>query len=237
MRRISAMTAFLSGIASLLVVTLVTVAPLEASEVDVRLRLPMRARLDLTDRESLVPLPFIIITQEGEARLGTDFDVLAEFRRYLLKILRRDTKLKIIESGPIDFPTYDLELLSRDEDFWRMVGERNQADLVLTGSIDFDVQDRSGYRTEEYTSPFDGRTYYRQVLVEQTGFEFDILVFVFDGKTGELLHSDNFKDFKRFDAEDADIMQGMFSNLYALEDRLLGIFIQKEIEVSRTLFQ
>ncbi len=85
------------------------------------------------------------------------------------------------------------------------------------------------------TSPFDGRTYYRQVLVEQTGFEYDILVMVFDGKTGELLYEDNFKDFKSFEGEKADPLRGMFENLYALEDRLVGIFVEKEVEASRTL--
>ena len=44
---------------------------------------------------------------------------------------------------------------------------------MLSGSIDFDVEDKAGYKTEEYTSPVDGRTYYRQVLVESTGFVFN----------------------------------------------------------------
>ena len=110
-----------------------------------------------------------------------------------------------------------------------------QADLILTGSLDFDIQDRSGYRMEEYTSPFDGRLYYRQVLVEQTGFEYDIVVRVFDGKTGEQLYVDNFKDFKSFEGERADPLVGMFENLYALEDRLLGIFVQKKVGATRAL--
>lgn len=209
----------------------------EAGPVEVRLKLPVRARLDLTNRHSLLPAPFIVVSQEGEGGLkGTNIDVQREFERYLNKILRRETDLRIIESGPVDYPTYDLQMLARDAEFWRVLGERTQADLILVGSLDFDIQDRSGYRTEEYTSPFDGRTYYRQVLVEQTGFEYDIVVQVFDGRTGEMLYTDNFKDFKSFEGERADPLQGMFENLYALEDRLLGIFTQKEIEATRTLF-
>ena len=126
-------------------------------------------------------------------------------------------------------------MLARDADFWKVIGERTQADLILVGSLDFDIQDRSGYRTEEYVSPFDGRTYYRQVLVEQTGFEYDIVVRVFDGKTGEQLYTDNFKDFKSFEGERADPLVGMFENLYALEDRLLGIFVQKRVAATRLL--
>jgi len=207
-----------------------------AGTVEVRLTLPVRARLDLANRDSVLPAPFIVVRQEGEGRIeGSNIDVQQEFQRYLLKILRRDTDLTIVESGPIDYPTYDLRMLARDADFWRVIGERTQADLILVGSLDFDIQDRSGYRTEEYISPFDGRTYYRQVLVEQTGFEYDIVVRVFDGQTGEQLYTDNFKDFKSFEGERADPLVGMFENLYALEDRLLGIFVQKRVAATRLL--
>ena len=228
-----ALAGLLTGFMSLL-----AVAPATADgTVEVRLKLPMRARIDLAGRDTLLPAPFLVVSQEGEGRIeGTDIDVQGEFERYLNKVLRRETDLRIVEAGRVDYPTYDLEMLSRDEDFWRSLGERTQADLILAGTLDFDIQDRSGYRTEEYTSPFDGRTMYRQVLVEQTGFEYDIVVMVFDGKTGELIYNDNFKDFKSFEGEQADPLQGMFENLYALEDRILGVFTQKDVEVARVLF-
>lgn len=221
---------------SILILLILLCSPLLAKKVDVRLTLPVRARLDLTNKSTLVAAPFIVVRQEGEGRLrGSNVDVQVEFERYLIKILKRETDLKILEPGPIDYPTFDLRMLARDADFWRMIGERTQADLILTGSLDFDIQDRSGYRMEEYVSPFDGRTYYRQVLVEQTGFEYDIVVRVFDGETGEQLYTDNFKDFKSFEGERADPLLGMFENLYALEDRLLGIFVQKKIGATRVL--
>ena len=228
-----ALAGLLTGFMSLL-----AVAPATADgTVEVRLKLPMRARIDLAGRDTLLPAPFLVVSQEGEGRIeGTDIDVQGEFERYLNKVLRRETDLRIVEAGRVDYPTYDLEMLSRDEDFWRSLGERTQADLIFAGTLDFDIQDRSGYRTEEYTSPFDGRTMYRQVLVEQTGFEYDIVVMVFDGKTGELIYNDNFKDFKSFEGEQADPLQGMFENLYALEDRILGVFTQKDIEVARVIF-
>ena len=216
---------------------LAAVPALAGGPVEVRLKLPVRAKIDLQGRSTLLPAPFVVVSQEGEGRVrGSDLDIQKEFERYIEKVLRRETDLKIVESGPLDYPTYDLEMLSRDTAFWKAVGERTQADLILAGSLDFDIQDRSGYRTEEYISPFDGRTYYRQVLVEQTGFEYDIVVMVFDGKTGELEYTDNFKDFKSFEGERADPLRGMFENLYALEDRMLGVFVQKEVEASRLLF-
>ena len=232
------------GIASLLIrslgamaLILLPSAGLHADKVEVRLRLPVRARIDLMDRRTVTVTPFLVLSQEGSESIERrGVDVEKEFDRYIRRLIRRNTRLKIIESGPVDYPSYDLEQLAEDVDFWRYIGERTQADLIVSGSLDFDVQDRSGYRTEEYVSPFDGRTYYRQVLVEHTGYEYDIVMQVYDGQTGELLHGDNFKDFRQFEAERADPLAGMFENLYALEDRIAGVFTQKWVEASRILF-
>lgn len=229
-------TGALAGVAALLVLA-GWPSPVPAGTVEVKLTLPVRARLELAGRKTIAPVPFVMVSREGEGRFrGRDIDVQKEFERYLVKLLRRETDLKILEPGPVDLPTYDLEMLARDALFWRALGDRLDVDLILSGSLDFDIQDRSGYRTEEYVSPFDGRTYRRQVLVEETGFEYDIVMQVYDGRTGKLLYSDNFKDFKQYQGESADPLAGMFQNLYALEDRIVGIFAQKRVEASRVLF-
>lgn len=211
--------------------------PVLAGTVEVNLTLPVRARIDLEDRRTIGITPFQVVSREGaETELRRDVDVQREFERYLGRLIQRNTRLQIIEPGPVEFPTFDLQLLSRQQDFWASVGERSGADLLLTGSLDFDVQDRSGYRREEYISPYDGRTYYRQVLVEQTGFEYDIVLQVYDGRTGEILYADNFKDFKQFEGNQADPLRGMFENLYALEDRIANVFVQRTVETSRVLY-
>ncbi|HYL06117.1 MAG TPA: flagella assembly protein FlgT middle domain-containing protein [Thermoanaerobaculia bacterium] len=224
---------------SWLIVTLccLAAAPLSAGSVEVKLKLPQRARLNLQGRKTIAVTPFVVVSKEGESKVqGKNIDVQKEFGRYLFKVLRRETELKVLDSGPVEFPTYDLEQLPRQVDFWRAIGERTNADLILTGGIDFDIQDRTGYRTEEYSSPYNGQQYYRQVLVEQTGFQYDILMQVYDGKTGQLLYQDNFKDFQNFQGQRADPMAGMFENLASLQDRILNVFTLKEIEASRILF-
>ena len=211
--------------------------PADAGQVDVQLRLPVRARLNLEDRKTVSVAPFIVVSQEGEeSAIHRGVDIQKEFERYLKRLIRRNTHLKIVDSGPVDYPSYDLLSLASNTDFWKFLGERAQTDLIVTGSLDFDIQDRSGYRTEEYVSPFDSRTYYRQVLVESTGYEYDIVMQVFDGRTGEQLYSDNFKDFRQFEADRADPLAGMFENLYALEDRIAGIFTQKWVVAERVLY-
>ena len=228
-----------AGIGTVLggLLALAATPPVIAASTEVKLTLPVRARLDLAGRKTIAPAPFIMVSREGEGRIpGRDIDVQGEFERYLFKLVRRETDLKIVEVGALSYPTYDLDMLGRDQDFWRALGERTQADLILAGSLDFDIQDRSGYRREEYVSPFDGQVYQRQVLVEETGFEYDIVMQVYDGQTGEQLYSDNFKDFKQYEGESADPLVGMFQNLYSLEDRIVGIFSQKQVEATRILF-
>src|SRR6476661_7050486 len=108
--------------------------PALAGSVEVKLTLPQRARLDLQGRKSLAVTPFVVVSQEGAEKVkGRDIDVQKEFNRYLLKVLRRETQLKVIEPGPVDFPTFDLEQLAKQTDFWRALGERTGADLVLAG--------------------------------------------------------------------------------------------------------
>lgn len=211
--------------------------PVQGSTIEVQLKLPQKARLDLKGKRSIAVAPFQVETQEDTQRFqGRDIDVQKEFERYLVKVIRRETELKVIETGALDLPVTDFEQLAKQTDFWLALGERTGADLLLSGGLDFDVQDKTGYRTEEYVSPFNGQTYYRQVLVEQTGFEYDILMQVYDAKSGTLVYQDNFKDFQKFEGESTDPLRGMFENLLSLEDKIVGVFTQKEVETTRTLF-
>jgi hypothetical protein len=230
-------TAFAAASVALLALAAAVTAPPAVADVEVPLRLPQAAKLDLRGKDSVAVTPFLVVAQEGETQgPEQDVDVEGEFLRYLEKILRRETDLDVIEPGPVNYPTFDLEQLIENSRFWQDLAERLQVDLLVAGSLDFDIQDRTGYRTQEFTSPIDNRTYYRQVLVEQTGFEYDILMVVMDGATGRLLYRDNFKDFRSFPTGDVDPVAGMFENLYSLEDRILSVFTQNEVETTRILF-
>src|SRR5207253_6962300 len=113
------------------------------------------------------------------------------------------------------------------------LGNKTGADYIVSGLIDSDINDKSGYKTEESTSPADGRTYYRQVLIETTGFVFDIDIVVFDADTGEKVVEENFRDFKEFDQRNYDEILGLFENLRSLETQLVGIFVSQETSASR----
>ncbi len=82
----------------------------------------------------------------------------------------------------------------------------------------------------------DGRTYYRQVFVESTGFSFEVTVLAFDGRTGAKLFQETFKDQKEKSRRAADEMVGLFENLFSLESQMLGLFVVREREANRYVF-
>lgn len=214
---------------------LIFCAPLHAGVIEVALKLPLKPRLAIEGRERVAIAPFIIVMDDRDTRAGR-VDVQAEFARYLRKQLVKSTELDVLDATARRTPTADWDELELNRDWWTEIADDTDSDFVLAGVIDFNIEDKSGYRTEEYVSPVDGRTYYRQVLVESTGFVFDIVVAVFDGETGEKLVEENFRDFKEFDQRNYDEILGLFENLRALEAQIVGIFVSQETSATRFVF-
>lgn len=212
--------------------------PVLAGVEEVTVKLPVRPRLSITGDQKLAVAPFVLVTTDQDARKdrGAKVDVQSEFGRYLRKEITKSTDVKVVDVGPTRLPGSTMKELEANRDYWRELAAATGADYVLSGVIDFDVEDKAGYRTEEYVSPLDGRTYYRQVMVESTGFVFDIIVAIFDGETGEKLIEENFRDFKQFDQRNYDEILGLFENLRSLETQLLGIFASQETTATRFLF-
>lgn len=211
--------------------------PAAADVMEVKLKLPVKPKLQITGDERVAIAPFVIASK-GEKRSdrAAKVDVQAEFGRYLRKQLAKSTKLRIVDVPQTRLPGTDVRTLAAARDYWKELGARTGADYIVSGVVDFDINDRAGYKTEEYVSPADGRTYHRQVLVESTGFVFDIDLAVFDPDSGEMILEENFRDFKEFDQRNYDEILGLFENLRALEGQLVGIFVAQETSGSRYVF-
>lgn len=207
---------------------------------EVKLKLPLRPKLAVTGRERITLAPFVVasrLSDRKDAPKYKDLDLDAEFRRYLGKQLAKRTKMTVVPMpADVRLPTERLKELGEASEFWKSVGARTGADIVLTGIVDFSVENKSGYRTEEYVSPIDNRKYYRQVLIESTGFTFDVTVLAMDGRTGARLLQENFRDRKEKNRRATDELAGLFENLFSLENQLLGLFVVREREANRYVF-
>ncbi|HEV2718927.1 MAG TPA: hypothetical protein VG323_02825 [Thermoanaerobaculia bacterium] len=204
---------------------------------EVKLKLPLKPKLAITGDEKIAIAPFVI-ANNGEKKndRASKVDVQGEFQRYLRKQLVKTTKLRIVDMPPTRLPGTDMKTLEADRDFWKSLGQKTGADYIISGVLDFDINDKSGYKTEEFVSPADGHTYYRQVMIDTTGFVFDIDIAVFNADTGEKVLEDNFRDFKEFDQRNYDEILGLFENLRSLEGQLVGIFVPQETSAARYVF-
>jgi hypothetical protein len=207
-----------------------------AGVTEVKLKLPLKPKLSITGDEKVAIAPFVIANREKKNDRASKVDVQAEFQRYLKKQLTKSTKLRLVDMPQTRLPGTDMKTLEANRDYWKSLGAQTGADYIVSGIVDFDVNDKSGYKTEEYVSPADGRTYYRQVLIETTGFVFDIDIAVFNADTGEKVLEDNFRDFKEFDQRNYDEILGLFENLRSMETQLVGIFVPQETSATRYVF-
>ena len=223
--------------AGLLVVFMAVAGICSAGAREVRSELHLKPELNIDGTESVFVGPIVIEPREGEDVQSVDLTAAREFEIFLRKILRREAELRLLPMNTdIQSPTNNLATLAQQPEFWTAINEETNADLIVAASIDVKVLDRAGYTTEEYVSPQDGKTYFRQVLVEETGFSYDILLIVMDGKTGAIFHQEQITDFMPKDERKLEEHTDMFTDLYTLQNRLVGIFVPRVVQVKRALY-
>ena len=117
------------------------------------------------------------------------------------------------------------EKIFSNVEYWKKIGEEHQNPLIVTGSILFRPHTTSGFvqREQEIYDSFGRRRVVPQrVYMERQGF---ILMptFVFiDGKTGETLHSETFKEEILYNQ---NTQTPALSSYFELMDRLLPTFL------------
>jgi len=223
--------------AELLVVFIAVAGICSAGAREVRIELHLKPELAIDGTETVFVGPIVIEPREGEDVQSVDLTSAREFEIFLRKILRRDAELRLLPANDdLRPPTNNLANLAQEPKFWTAINEDTNADLIVAASIDVKVLDRAGYTTEEYVSPQDGKTYFRQVLVEETGFSYDILLIVVDGKTGSIIHQEQITDFMPKDERKLEEHTDMFTDLYTLQNRLVGIFVPRAVQVKRALY-
>lgn len=226
-----------SKITEIAVFFLVAASVASAGSREVRIGLQLKPELALEGTESVFVGPILIEPREGENIQSVDLTAAREFEIYLRKVLRREAELHLLpQTEDLRPSSKNLAKLAQDPSFWQAIKEETGADLIVAAAIDVKVLDRSGYTTEEYVSPQDGQTYFRQVLVEETGFNYDVLLLVIDGVSGAILHQEQITDFKPKDERKLEEYTDMFSDLYNLQNRLIGIFVPRMVQVKRTLY-
>jgi hypothetical protein len=215
-----------------------------AGYVEVPVQVPLQSKIDVGSFRRVLVAGFV-----GDLSAG-DVDVASETARLLQNQLRSNSKLQVLE--PDRPPLYDaLEQIREDLDdgdgrlseeekerfeleadqaildaeFWRHVGEEFQSPLIITGSVSFEEQNRSGYHAEERVirdATNRPRLVRRNRYLERTGFVLDAEFVFVDGRSGEVLHKERFTEEVLYGA---DQKVSPLSSYFELMDRLLPNFL------------
>lgn len=153
--------------------------------VRVEVHLPVPAKLDLGDRRTLLVASFLA----GDDEI---LDANREMVRFLRGEFRRRTSLEILDvTPPPAIPEQTLDELAGNAEFWKFLGRRHDADVVVSGKIEYDRKDVSGFRDVDVVSPQTGQKVRTARFTEAEEFAYVVHLLFLDGRTGELLHRDS----------------------------------------------
>ena len=125
--------------------------------------------------------------------------------------------------------------------YWKKIGEEYQQPLIVTGAVLFAPQQKAGYvqREQESYDPFGRRIVVPiRAYMERKGFVLRPTFIFIDGRTGETLHSETFREEILYNASQ---QTPALSSYFELMDRLLPAFLNtlsaQKIKGTRTLLK
>jgi hypothetical protein len=125
--------------------------------------------------------------------------------------------------------------------YWKRIGEEYQQPLIVTGAVLFAPQQRSGFvqREQETYDSFGRRVVVPvRTYMERKGFVLRPTFIFIDGRTGETLHSETFREEILYNASQ---QTPALSSYFELMDRLLPAFLNtlsaQKIKGTRTLLK
>ena len=133
------------------------------------------------------------------------------------------------ENGlPVIKEEKDLEAYEKvftNTDYWKKIGEEHQQPLIVTGMVLFRPHASSGFvqqETETYDEFGRRRVEPRRVYQERKGFILRPTFIFIDGRTGETLHSETFREEILYNQ---NTQTPALSSFFELMDRLLPTFL------------
>ena len=190
-------------------------APASAGWKEIQIEISVPARVKTTGEEKvLVPL--------FRSNTGERVDAGLEIARWARRVIAREAKLTVLDVPPPAIPEQRPEQLAVNDAFWRRLGEDFKADLIVAGVAEFKVEDRSGFVTEDFTSPVTGQTVRRSRFADRRGYRLRIEIFFLNGDNGALLHTDAWSEEMLVEGAGGDdlsrlyeLLEGMAAPLHA----------------------
>jgi len=255
------MTARLARTASSLAAVVLTASC--TSYYEIPIETPIRPKLDVSAFQRVFVAGFIAGGSE-------DVDGNLETTRLLRSQLRTKSELRVIDADVLPLMDVALDAresaseggadrvaapaaIKEDSDlevyehvfanveYWKRIGEEYQQPLIVTGTVMFAPQARSGIvqRDQEVYDSFGRRRVVPvRTYMERKGFVLKPRFIFIDGRTGTVLHSENFREEILYNANQTS---PALSSYFELMDRLIPNFLStlssQRIRGTRILLQ
>lgn len=204
---------------------------LPKSAARVRVDLPVPPRIELGSRKTLLVASFL--TPDNQVMDGD-----REIVRFLRSEYRRRAPLEVLDVTPAPaVPEQTLEELARNSEFWKYLGRRHDADVVVSGQVSYDRREVSGFRDVDIVSESTGHKVRTTRFVEEEEFTFAINLLFLDGRTGALLHRDNVRRAIRFPGLSNDPITAFFELSGAISEDLLSALVSRTRTDYRIVFR
>lgn len=199
--------------------------------VSVPVKLPLPPRLDISKNESLLVAGFL----SNETDL---LDTGHEIVRFLRTEFHKRTGLLVRDvTPPPAVPEQPVEDFVRNAEFWKHLGRTYDADLVISGVVNFTRRDASGFGDVDSISPVTGQKVRRTQYVEQEEFRYDVEVFFFDGKTGALLFRDRFQRSAVYRGQSNDPITAFYQMSETIASDVLAVVSRRTRDEARYIFK
>ena len=201
-----------------------------AGTVEVQVTLPLPERIDMTGIDTILVTRLVLMTDNPKVDLNREMVGLIK------RELRKKTHLHVLDVEPPPLPEQSLDELTTESPFWREMAEKYGADMILTGSLGYEVSDRSGFVQEDFISPVTGQRVRRTRYADREGFEMHLHLYFLRGRTGKLVYDDKFSEDTTLEGRGNDPLTALFVMFDHIESDVMGIVARKEKSERRTLF-
>ena len=197
----------------------------------VQILVPLPPKLDVTGIENILVASFL--TDESES-----LDINREVVRFLRGEFRQETSLDVLDiTPPPAVPEQRLEDLIANHEFWKHLGRKHGADIIVSGRINFDRRDISGFQNLDTISNVTGQNVRSTQFVEQEEFDYVMTVLFFDGKTGELLYRDEVRRKIKYQGLSNDTLAAFFDMSEMIASDILSVVSSRRRLEQRTIFE
>ncbi|MHC4428065.1 MAG: tetratricopeptide repeat protein [Planctomycetota bacterium] len=201
----------------------------KTSQVTIWLTVP--PRLDLTERDSILVTSFL--TDDSEL-----LDVNRELVRFLRQEFRKDTALAVPDINPPPaIPEQTLEDLLANAEFWKHLAREYDVDLIVSGIVNYDRADISGFEEVDVISARTGQTVRQTQFVEKEQFSYELDLFFIDGPTGRMLHRDRLQRALVFRGVQNDAITAFHELSEAIAQDVLGVVTPRLRMDERVIFK